>query len=147
MCCVHNTDVYYINTCICMYRNAIKQLRGFEFLGAGQWPMHKTRTQIKNIYLIPLKYFVHSLSQYHTLSLSPSHTHIHTLTHSLPIQIEGIRVPRELSLLLEVQGVPGVIQLLDYFQKKDSYIYIMDKPPDSKVRNPWQKDRKTFMEP
>jgi len=47
-------------------------------------------------------------------------------------RIEGIRVPRELSLLLAVQGVPGVIQLLDYFQKKDSYIYIMDKPADSK---------------
>jgi len=41
---------------------------------------------------------------------------------------QGQIVPLELKLLCQVQNVPGVIKLIDYFERSDSFIYIMEKP-------------------
>ena len=46
--------------------------------------------------------------------------------------IGGRRVPLELKLLHSVQNVEGVIQLFDFFEAKDSFIYVMEKPSNSK---------------
>jgi serine/threonine protein kinase len=44
----------------------------------------------------------------------------------------GRRIPLELKLLQAVQSVDGVIQLLDYYERADSFIYVMEKPTNSK---------------
>ena len=41
------------------------------------------------------------------------------------------RVPLELKLLYSVQTVNGVIRLLDFFEWKDSFIYVMERPSKS----------------
>jgi len=46
--------------------------------------------------------------------------------------LSGRRVPLELKLLYSVQSVPGVIQLLDFYERQDSYIYVMERPNHSK---------------
>jgi serine/threonine protein kinase len=50
----------------------------------------------------------------------------------LRLQVEGRRVPRELKLLLDVQSVEGVIKLLDYYERTDSFIYVLERPNSSK---------------
>merc|ERR1711872_1011207 len=44
----------------------------------------------------------------------------------------GRKVPLELKLLQSVQGVSGVIKLLDFFERSDSFIYVMERPSDCK---------------
>jgi len=46
--------------------------------------------------------------------------------------LNGRRVPLELKLLSQVQVVPGVIRLLDFYERYDSFIYVMDKPSPCK---------------
>ena len=46
--------------------------------------------------------------------------------------IGGKRVPIELKLLHQVQAVNGVIQLLDFYERSDSFIYVMERPTNSK---------------
>jgi len=46
--------------------------------------------------------------------------------------LNGRRVPLELKLLHSVQSVSGVIKLLDFFEKSDSFIYVLEKPSNSK---------------
>ena len=46
--------------------------------------------------------------------------------------LDGKRVPLELKLLQQVQNVEGVIELIDYYEKPTSFIYIMEKPKDCK---------------
>jgi len=46
--------------------------------------------------------------------------------------LNGRRVPLELKLLHTVQSVDGVIRLLDFFERPDSFIYVMEKPENSK---------------
>jgi len=46
--------------------------------------------------------------------------------------LNGRRVPLELKLLHTVQTVNGVIRLLDFFERSDSFIYVMEKPTNSK---------------
>merc|ERR1712066_1086734 len=46
--------------------------------------------------------------------------------------LNGRRVPLELKLLHSVQSVSGVIKLLDFFERPDSFIYVMEKPTNSK---------------
>jgi len=41
----------------------------------------------------------------------------------------GRRVPMELKLLYKVQTVPGVIRLIDFFERQDSFIFIMERLP------------------
>ena len=47
--------------------------------------------------------------------------------------LEARRVPMELTLLLAVQSVPNVIKLLDFFERRDSFIYVLERPSKSKV--------------
>ena len=42
----------------------------------------------------------------------------------------ALEYPREYELLSKVQGVSGVIGLLDYFELDDRYVYVMEKPND-----------------
>ena len=44
----------------------------------------------------------------------------------------GRRVPLELKLLHAVETVKGVIQLFDFSERKDSFIYVMERPSDCK---------------
>merc|ERR1719266_2314580 len=46
--------------------------------------------------------------------------------------LNGRRVPLELKLLHSVQAVSGVIKLLDFFERSDSFIYVLEKPSNSK---------------
>ena len=46
--------------------------------------------------------------------------------------LHGRRVPLELKLLSQVQSVPGVIRLLDFYERHDSFIYVMEKPEPCK---------------
>ena len=44
----------------------------------------------------------------------------------------GRKVPMELKLLHSVQNVAGVIKLLDFYERVDSFIYIMERPSQCK---------------
>lgn len=46
--------------------------------------------------------------------------------------LNGHRVPLEISLLNRVSCVPGAIKLIDWFERHDSFIIIMEKPDQSK---------------
>jgi len=46
--------------------------------------------------------------------------------------LNGRRVPLELKLLSQVQQVNGVIRLLDFYERVDSFIYVMEKPSPCK---------------
>lgn len=48
------------------------------------------------------------------------------------LQLNGRRVPLELKLLSQVQVVPGVIRLVDFYERHDSFIYVMEKPSPCK---------------
>merc|ERR1712209_260347 len=41
-------------------------------------------------------------------------------------------VPLELKLLHSVQNIEGVIKLLDFYERPDSFIYVMERPASSK---------------
>ena len=47
-------------------------------------------------------------------------------------QLSGRRVPLALKLLHSVQNVDGVIKLLDFYERQDSFIYVMERPASSK---------------
>jgi serine/threonine protein kinase len=47
--------------------------------------------------------------------------------------VNGKRVPMELKLLLSVQDVENVIKLMDFFERRDSFIYVLERPSKSKV--------------
>ena len=42
----------------------------------------------------------------------------------------GYKVPQELRLLMEVQHVAGVVKMIDFYEREDSFIYVMEKPPN-----------------
>ena len=44
----------------------------------------------------------------------------------------GRKVPMELKLLNQVQNVAGVIKLPDFYERNDSFIYVMERPSDCK---------------
>ncbi|MBM4075487.1 MAG: hypothetical protein FJ267_07570 [Planctomycetes bacterium] len=46
--------------------------------------------------------------------------------------MNGHRVPLELKLLSQVQSISGIIRLLDFYERHDSFIYVMEKPPSCK---------------
>ena len=50
----------------------------------------------------------------------------------LHFQLQGRRVPLELKLLSQVQSISGVIRLLDFYERHDSFIYVMEKPSPCK---------------
>lgn len=47
-------------------------------------------------------------------------------------ELNNRRVPLELKLLHSVQNVEGVIKLLDFFERPDSFIYVMERPAAGK---------------
>merc|ERR1711899_14155 len=47
-------------------------------------------------------------------------------------ELSGRRVPLELKLLHSVQNIDGVIKLLDFYERPDSFIYVMERPANSK---------------
>jgi len=47
-------------------------------------------------------------------------------------ELNGRRVPLELKLLHSVQNVEGVIKLLDFFERPDSFIFVMERPASGK---------------
>ena len=50
-----------------------------------------------------------------------------------PFQINGQRVPLEIVLLRSVSGhVPGVIRLVDLYERADSFILVMERPEPCK---------------
>jgi len=44
--------------------------------------------------------------------------------------LNGKKVPLELKLLCTVRKVDGVVKILDFFERDDSFIYILEKPSD-----------------
>ena len=42
--------------------------------------------------------------------------------------LNGHKVPQELKFLLDLQRVPGVVKLLDFYEREDSFIFVMEKP-------------------
>ena len=45
--------------------------------------------------------------------------------------MNGKKVPLELKLLCTVRKVDGVVRILDFFERDDSFIYILENPSDS----------------
>ena len=50
----------------------------------------------------------------------------------MPFQYDGKSVPLEICLLRKVSRVPGVVRLLDFYERPDSYILILERPPGCK---------------
>ena len=48
------------------------------------------------------------------------------------VQIGASRVPLEVSLLHLLRRLPGVVRLLDYFERHDSFIIVMERPEPCK---------------
>jgi serine/threonine protein kinase len=46
--------------------------------------------------------------------------------------LSGRKIPLELRLLHTVQAVEGVIKLLDFYERPDSFIYVMERPTHGK---------------
>ena len=43
-------------------------------------------------------------------------------------QVNGQVIPMEIALLKKVSHIPGCIELMDYFEKSDSFILVMERP-------------------
>ena len=43
-------------------------------------------------------------------------------------QLNGRRLPLELKLLLQIQNIPGIIRLVDFYERDDSFIYVQESP-------------------
>ena len=48
------------------------------------------------------------------------------------LQLDGRVVPMEISLMKKVTHIPGCIHLLDYYEKADSFILVMERPESVK---------------
>jgi serine/threonine protein kinase len=44
------------------------------------------------------------------------------------LQVNGKRLPLEILLLEKVSSVTGVVSLIEYFEKADSYILVLERP-------------------
>jgi len=42
--------------------------------------------------------------------------------------VNGLKVPQELKLLLDCQNVEGVVKLIDFYERDDSFIFVMERP-------------------
>ena len=50
----------------------------------------------------------------------------------VPVQVGEDRVPLEVSLLHILRNSPGIVKLVDYFERVDSFIIIMERPEPCK---------------
>ena len=57
------------------------------------------------------------------------------------------KVPLELKLLLQAQVVPGVIRLIDFYDKDDHFIYVMEKPEPCQDLFDYITEKGTLKEP
>lgn len=48
------------------------------------------------------------------------------------LAISGHRIPLEITLLEKVNNIPGVIRMIDWFERPDSFIIIMERPEPAK---------------
>ncbi len=48
------------------------------------------------------------------------------------MQVNGLKVPLEVSLLRKVVNVKGCIKLLDFYERPDSFIIVMERPESTK---------------
>lgn len=48
------------------------------------------------------------------------------------LAISGHRIPLEITLLEKVNNIPGVIKMIDWFERPDSFIIIMERPEPAK---------------
>jgi serine/threonine protein kinase len=46
------------------------------------------------------------------------------------VDVDGEKVPLEVSLLQRAACVDGVVRLYDYFERSDSYVIVMERPPE-----------------
>jgi len=46
-------------------------------------------------------------------------------------KVSGMVVPLEMSVLLSMEGVDGVVPLLDYYELPDSFVLVMERPDNS----------------
>ena len=53
------------------------------------------------------------------------------MTHII-FQVSGERVPLEVCLMNVVSGIPGVVKLIDCFERHDSFIIVMERPEPCK---------------
>ena len=58
----------------------------------------------------------------------------------------GRSVPLELRLLYFCQSVPGVVRLIDYYDRGESFLYIMERPPNSQYLFDFISQRKSLGE-
>ena len=49
-----------------------------------------------------------------------------------PFQINGHRVPLEVCLLKQVSGCPRVVKILDWYERHDSFLIVMERPEPCK---------------
>ncbi len=52
--------------------------------------------------------------------------------YAFVFQYDGNSVPLEICLLRKVSSIPGVVRLLDFYERQDSYILILERPPGCK---------------
>ena len=61
-------------------------------------------------------------------------------------QLNGLQVPLELALLQAVQSVEGVVRLLDYFERPDSFVIVMERPDSCKDMFDYITEKETIEE-
>jgi serine/threonine protein kinase len=60
--------------------------------------------------------------------------------------VNGQKVPLELALMQAVQSVEGVVKLLDYFERSDSFIIVMERPDNCKDMFDYITEKRTVEE-
>jgi serine/threonine protein kinase len=100
-----------------------------EVLGKGGFGTVYAGVRVRDSRLVAIKHVARSkVTEWDEVSRRS----IQRLLTPLYFQLNGRRVPLELKLLHSVQGVEGVIKLLDFFERPDSFIFVMERPAAGK---------------
>jgi len=73
--------------------------------------------------------------------------HVPKNRNSLTAKLNGRKVPSELRWLMDLQEVRGVIKLLDFYERADSFIFVMEKPVDCMDLFAYIDEKKIIEEP
>jgi len=73
--------------------------------------------------------------------------HVPKNRKNLTAKLNGRKVPSELRWLLDLQEVRGVIKLLDFYERADSFIFVMEKPVDCVDLYDYIDEKKIIEEP